>query len=413
MTYHIACIGEPLAEISQANAGFTVSFGGDTLNTAIYCARAARNSDVTVQYVSSVGHDALSHGALDLLESEGVDTRHIARDPQRQIGIYGIQNDANGERSFHNWRDTSAARGMFSSDDAPHFDAINDADLVYLSGISIAILPQAARDRLWNALAARRKTGLKVAFDSNYRPKLWENLETARREVTRFWQITDIALPSDEDETALFGNADHTAIVDRILAAGAQTGALKCGKDGPIQLPRPTTTQAYATAKTVVDTTGAGDSFNGGYLAMVAGGKPDETALSEAHDMACRVVGHQGAILPASPSVTPKRMGSVIRLKPEHLEEYCTLHADVWPGVLQRLRASHITNYSIYLKKPECLMFGYFEYVGTDFAADNAAMAADPITKDWWAVCGPMQDPFETRADGEWWAEMEVVFHLD
>ena len=413
MTYNIACIGEPLAEIRQATTEFSVAFGGDTLNTAIYCARAARDHDVLVHYVSAVGHDALSQGALDLLENEGVDTRYVSRDPQRQIGIYTIQNDESGERSFHYWRDTSAARKMYSSPDAPHLKAIKDANLVYLSGITLAILPQNARDCLWTALTARRATGLKVAFDSNYRPKLWENAQVARNEMMRFWQITNIALPSDEDEMALFGEADRDAIMERIVAAGAQTGALKCGKDGPIQLPRSTHAPKYVAANTVIDTTGAGDSFNGAYLAAVACGKPDQTALSEAHDTACRVVGHIGAILPASPPVMPRRMGSVIRLKPEHLIEYRRLHANVWPGVLQRLRDSHITNYSIYLKKPEYLMFSYFEYVGTDFTADNEAIAADPITKDWWAVCGPMQDPFETRADSEWWADMEEVFHLD
>lgn len=106
-------------------------------------------------------------------------------------------------------------------------------------------------------------------------------------------------------------------------------------------------------------------------------------------------------------------MGSVIRLKLEHLAEYKRLHAEVWPGVLNRLRSSNITNYSIYLKQPEGLMFGYFEYTGQDFSADDAAIAADPVTQEWWRICGPMQTPFETRSEGEWWAEMEEVFHMD
>lgn len=107
-----------------------------------------------------------------------------------------------------------------------------------------------------------------------------------------------------------------------------------------------------------------------------------------------------------------QRMGHVIRIRPEHIDEYRRLHAAVWPAVLARLAASNITNYSIFLRQPENLMFSYWEYRGTDFAADNAAIAADPETRRWWAICGPMQDPLDTRAEGEWWAPMDEVFHM-
>lgn len=108
-----------------------------------------------------------------------------------------------------------------------------------------------------------------------------------------------------------------------------------------------------------------------------------------------------------------QRMGHVIGIRAEHIAEYKRLHAAVWPEVLARLRASNITNYSIFLREPENLMFSYWEYVGTDFAADDAAIAADPVTQRWWALCGPMQAPLDTRAEWEWWAALEEVFHLD
>ena len=108
-----------------------------------------------------------------------------------------------------------------------------------------------------------------------------------------------------------------------------------------------------------------------------------------------------------------QRMGLVIGIDPDKIEEYKKLHAEAWEGVLDRLRASNITNYSIFLRQPENLMFSYWEYVGTDFEADNAAIAADPVTREWWEICGPMQRPLESRAEGEWWAGMEEVFHLD
>jgi len=106
-----------------------------------------------------------------------------------------------------------------------------------------------------------------------------------------------------------------------------------------------------------------------------------------------------------------KRYGSVIGVKKESLEEYKRYHANAWPEVLDKLRDCNIRNYSIFLK--DDLLFGYWEYHGSDYAADMAKMAADPKTRDWWAVVGPMQRPLPTRAEGEWWATMEENFHLD
>jgi L-rhamnose mutarotase len=106
-----------------------------------------------------------------------------------------------------------------------------------------------------------------------------------------------------------------------------------------------------------------------------------------------------------------KRYGSVIRVRREAVEEYKKQHANVWPEVLDMIRRCNIRNYSIYLK--DDLLFGYFEYHGSDFEADMAKMAADPRTQEWWKLVGPMQHPLESRTKGEWWARMEEVFHLD
>jgi len=111
-----------------------------------------------------------------------------------------------------------------------------------------------------------------------------------------------------------------------------------------------------------------------------------------------------------------KRYGSVIRVRPEKLEEYVRLHAAVWPGVLKTIHDCNIRNYSIYLRRlphGEHYLFSYFEYLGDDFAADMARMAADPVTQKWWELCEPCQDPLPDRAEGEWWATMDEVFHQD
>jgi L-rhamnose mutarotase len=106
-----------------------------------------------------------------------------------------------------------------------------------------------------------------------------------------------------------------------------------------------------------------------------------------------------------------KRYGQIIRVKPERFEEYKAYHAAVWPEVLETIRRCHIHNYSIFHK--DGLLFAYFEYHGTDYAADMAVMAADPKTQEWWVLMNPMQDPLPGRAPGDWWLAMEEVFHTD
>ncbi len=106
-----------------------------------------------------------------------------------------------------------------------------------------------------------------------------------------------------------------------------------------------------------------------------------------------------------------KRYGQVIRVKPDKLEEYKVYHADVWPEVLSMIHECNMRNYSIYHK--DGYLFAYFEYIGDDFDADMAKMVADPKTLEWWDIMVPMQEPLETRAEGEWWANMEEVFHTD
>lgn len=111
-----------------------------------------------------------------------------------------------------------------------------------------------------------------------------------------------------------------------------------------------------------------------------------------------------------------RRYGRIIRLRAEKLAEYKRLHAAVWPGVLATLRAAHIRDYTIYLGRLDdggLYLFSTFEYHGDDFAADQARIAADPTTQEWWKLTDPCQEPLASRAPGEWWSSLEEVFHLD
>jgi 2-dehydro-3-deoxygluconokinase len=294
----LLAIGEVMAEIRVgAEGGFVLGFAGDTYNTAVYAAREMRQQG-SVGYVTRVGREPLSTALVDQAKAEGLDVSHIAVDDERNIGIYAVATDAHGERSFSYWRSQSAARRLFAVEETALF--MPHADIIYLSGITLAILTQAARSRLFDMLAGMRETnGTRVAFDSNFRPALWEDVATTRAAMERMWRITDIALPSIDDEMAISGLESETAVIDRFAGREWDGIAIKRGVRGPVS---PHIVEAdmpdFPPAETVVDTTAAGDSFNAGYLAAFLNGARDLDRMRAGHRLAARVVGAPGAIMP-------------------------------------------------------------------------------------------------------------------
>ncbi len=294
----VASIGECMVELTLPRAdgeGSRVGFAGDTLNTAIYLKRQA--PELQVSYVTALGTDPLSARMIAFFETEGLHTGLIERRADRVPGLYAISLDGNGERSFTYWRDSSAARTLFLPPAEINPSDLKDFDLVYLSAITLAILAPEARASLAAFLETYRRRGGRVAFNSNYRPRLWPDAATARREIAGFWAITDIGLPSLDDEMALFGDPGEAAVLARLAALGVQRGALKRGEVGPVpigggRLP------AFPPAEKVVDTTAAGDSFNGAYLAALMRRESEAACLSAGHAMAAEVIGHPGAIIP-------------------------------------------------------------------------------------------------------------------
>ncbi len=294
----VACIGEVMIELSPVGPDTArIGVAGDTYNTAVYLARLLGDAG-DVSYVTALGDDAQSDRIARALESEGVGTGLVARIPGMMPGLYMISLDERGERSFSYWRSAAAARSLFGPLSSVQPDDLSGFDLVYLSAISLAILPQAVRDALYDWAVGYRAAGGRIGFDSNYRPRLWENADTARREVMRFWSISDIALPSVDDEMALFGDADAQAVAVRLASARVRFGALKRGDAGPMALDGSGEVLAIAPVETVVDTTAAGDSFNAGFLAAHLQGAPLGQSMAAGADLAARVIQYRGAILP-------------------------------------------------------------------------------------------------------------------
>ena len=295
----VACIGECMVELTlpRDDDGATrVGFAGDTANTAIYLKRSA--SEVEVAYVTALGSDPLSERMLGFFSAEGIETGLVERRVDRVPGLYAISVDPAGERSFTYWRETSAARTLFLPPCEVAPARLAGFDLVYFSAITLAILPPAAREALASFLAGYREQGGRVAFDSNYRPRLWPDAATAKAEVARFWALADIGLPSLDDELALYGEPDEAAVLARLAAAGVRRGALKRGAEGPRPLGAAGELPAFPPAARVVDTTAAGDSFNGAYLAALVRGLPEADCLAAGHALASEVIGHPGAIVP-------------------------------------------------------------------------------------------------------------------
>ncbi|WLR91485.1 sugar kinase [Shinella zoogloeoides] len=296
MAGRLLAIGECMVELMQADGGLMrKSFAGDTFNTAYY-ARQFLPADWSVDYLSAVGTDMISDEMLAFMQSHDVGIDHVARIEGRSPGLYMIHLK-DGERSFSYWRSVSAAK-LLARDGDRLRSAIEASDIVVFSGITLAILPAEDIETLLAELRRARAAGKRVVFDPNIRPRLWDDAEYMRATITEGARAATLVMPSLDDETTHFGDASLEETIARYRALGVEDLVVKDGSEGATLVFGDKRSHVpSAKVETVIDTTSAGDSFNGAFLARLATGASPEEAARFAADVAAAVIQHHGALV--------------------------------------------------------------------------------------------------------------------
>ncbi len=299
----VVAVGEVMIELTRGNdARYRLGFGGDTFNTAVYLARLG----IGVEYATALGDDPYSDALLSLAAAEGVGTDLTVRLAGRTPGLYLVETDDHGERSFYYWRDSSPARELF---ELPEWTRIAEgllgARMIYFSGITLSLYSNVGIGRFLAVTELARKSGVKVAFDGNFRPRGWKGDPARTRSVfAEALKRVDIALPTFEDEALLWGDASPDNTVERLQAFGINEIVVKNGANGALAVAEGHRELVPVPELIVpVDTTAAGDSFNAAYLAARLAGELPGACTISAHRLAGEVIRHRGAIMPRAAGV--------------------------------------------------------------------------------------------------------------
>jgi 2-dehydro-3-deoxygluconokinase len=300
MTIKLATLGECLIEISEVDTKINknikkFAYGGDVLNTSVYLSR----NNIKTSFISALGNDSNSHWLLEEWQKENIDCSLIQKLDGYYPGLYMIELDDVGERSFMYWRNNSAAKNFFENISLlkKTLRSIKNFDYIYFSGITLAIMSDEVRDYFINYLKKFRLNGGKVIFDSNYRPILWKTQYQAKNYYIKVYKNCDIALPTYDDEKLLFNYKTKKECVQAIQKKGVKDIVLKLGKDGCFYLDEGKQVLVSTGKVKSIDTTGAGDSFNAGYISAIINGKGKNNACKYGNSIAKKVIRKKGAII--------------------------------------------------------------------------------------------------------------------
>lgn len=297
----IFLFGECMIELmtaSQERTSHTLkqSFAGDVFNTAVYLKRTF--ADVNVHLVTAVGKDNFSQDMIQYFINEKIGTDFVYQSNDKIPGLYAIQLDELGERSFTYWRSDSAARQVMSHIDQDAINALSQGDMFFFSGISLAVIEPNARDDFWDMVAKMKTAGVKIVFDPNYRARMWDNPAQAKEQFEKAFSLAHIALPGVDDFQQLYDLTTSEAVYDFCIPYQFDELIIKNGEAGIFCYTKDESFKFDITpVKNVVDTTSAGDSFNGVYL----GARTNNLSISESINLASKAAGfviqHKGAIV--------------------------------------------------------------------------------------------------------------------
>jgi 2-dehydro-3-deoxygluconokinase len=295
----VVLLGECMLELRQAVQGHTMhrSFAGDVFNTAVYLKRAFENHQVS--FMTGLGQDVISKELIQNCKDERLNTDLVKLSTSHNPGIYLVQTDEQGERSFLYWRENSAARQIMKLLDDEARKTVFQANLFFFSGISLAILAPEDRAAFWRFLSELQNAGVTIAFDPNYRSRLWHSEDEARQQFNLAFAASSIVLPGIEDFTTLYGLKELNEIVTFCQPFNIKELVIKNGPNsvfyrtehGESSLP-------IEAVNNVVDTTSAGDSFNGVYLGARLADFDIKDAIALAAKAAGVVIQYPGAIVP-------------------------------------------------------------------------------------------------------------------
>ncbi len=297
MAGRLLSIGECMVELMQAEGDLLrKGYAGDSFNTAYY-ARLFLPRDWSVDYFTAVGTDTVSDEMLAFIEKTGVSTSYIRRVGGRTPGLYMIHLK-DGERSFSYWRSVSAAK-LLADDADPLRGAMDASDILVFSGITLAILAPDAAETLLLELRRAKAAGKLVVFDPNIRPRLWDDKTRMLETISAGARASSLVMPSFDDEASHFGDADVATTIARYRGLGVENVVVKDGAKGVTLSFGDSKTEFVPSAKVekIVDTTSAGDSFNGAFLARYAADSDPVAAARFAAETAAAVIQHHGALV--------------------------------------------------------------------------------------------------------------------
>ena len=301
---NIFLFGECMIELMAASQDkssnmLKQSFAGDVFNTAVYLKRTF--TDVKVHLVTAVGKDNFSQDMVQYFESENIDTDFVFQSDTKIPGLYAIQLDDAGERSFTYWRNDSAARQIMNHIDDKAINALSQGDMFFFSGISLAVIEPEARAEFWALIDKLSAAGVQIVFDPNYRPRMWSGPKEAQEQFELALQKSDLSLPGVDDFEQLFGMKTVEEVYNYCKPFGINELIIKNGEQGIlVVVDGKTSPFAITPVENVVDTTSAGDSFNGVYLGARTEGFSVNDSITLASKAAGFVIQHRGAIAPAS-----------------------------------------------------------------------------------------------------------------